>query len=164
MMDPTHLYDRLLSRAWCERLVGDLVERLASDAAMLSMIGLEHQFVLAGTGLPPPVRDEPLLPRAGSLCALVAATGQAVIIEDGTAGPGDRGHAARRFLGFQAYLGVPVRRREQVVAVLAVMSRRPRRWPPEALATMERHAAGLVASTATATTTAARDEASGFAA
>ncbi|MGF1554155.1 MAG: GAF domain-containing protein [Paracoccaceae bacterium] len=114
-------------------LVGEVVDRLSVEMAMLSIIGIDHQFVLAHLGMPERLRDDPVLPRRDALCAIVAETGRPLAIDCGPEHPAYRGHAAIRAFGIVAYLGVPLWTGDRVVGVLAGMGRRPRRWGADAV-------------------------------
>lgn len=112
-------------------------------SAMLNIIGLAHQFPIAAIGLVPALGRLGYLPLSHALCPVVVDSKAPLVIEDGASDPRFREHPAVVDLGIKAYLGVPLLRRGQCVAVLCVLGPWPRRWP-------ERHCEQLSALAVTA--------------
>ncbi len=128
-----------------ERAFDDIVAMAADDAgcpmAMLSFVDERRQWLKAVVG--PAPRE---VPRAESVCANVIAADAPAVLGDLTKDARFRAHPCLRWdPPVRAYVGVPVRSTSGLVlAVLAAMDVRPRRFSKEVATRLER-LAGVVA-------------------
>ncbi|MCW5253175.1 SpoIIE family protein phosphatase [Streptomyces sp. SHP 1-2] len=102
---------------------------LGTGMALISLAGIDRQFVRGGTGA--------AVPRSGeqrgldwAFCSEVVASGRPLVIDDLRDAPGGRADGAVADTGMRAYLGVPLLLGGLPVGALCVLDTGPRSWDP----------------------------------
>jgi PAS domain S-box-containing protein len=117
---PEEAFDRLTRMA--ARLLG-------TPVSLITLVTEDRQFFKSATGLPEPWASRRGSPLTHSFCRHVAATGEALVVDDTRRHPLLRGNPAVRELGWIAYAGVPlVTRQGHVVGAFSVVDGMPRLW------------------------------------
>jgi GGDEF domain-containing protein len=104
-----------------------LVQRLEVDSAVmvrLADLGLESIWWATRDEVPP--GPAVLEPQRGFCPLVLEEPGRTLVIRDAGADPHYRDHPGHAELGLEAYIGVPLRRSDATVGVLAVQHGRPR--------------------------------------
>jgi len=122
-LDLQGILDRILTEAagmsGCPNVQVFLVDRKAGALRVEAVQGLGTRQVGS------------VLPLGTGLSSLVAQTGQPVFSEDLTQDPRNLVAEQDRALGLVAWLGLPIRIRDEVLGVLAFSATAPRHYPPD---------------------------------
>ncbi|MGY1601910.1 SpoIIE family protein phosphatase [Geodermatophilus sp. SYSU D00815] len=110
-----------------QRLAELVVRLLGAPMVRISLLG-DTESVVSGAGLPTGVVGS-VAPLDDSVAALVATTGEALVVEDAARDPRTAGLPAVTERGLGAFLGLPLAGFEgHTVGALVIADRRPRRW------------------------------------
>lgn len=126
---PNDVFDRIA------RLV---VRAVRARFAAIGVLGEEHEVLVGQHGLPEPHATTRVVADDLSLCRLVIAADDAVVIDDVTRDARTATSAFARRYGEVGYLGVPVRAEaDEPLGALCVMATGPRAWDDEDVEVLE---------------------------
>ena len=112
-----------------DRLTRLACRTVRTPAAMLSLVGSEHQFVKSSIGLSKPWIAGGIVPTTQSICRYVIARGKPVLIHDAQHYRRLRENPVVQATDSRSYLGVPLRSEEgTIIGTLCAIDRIPRTW------------------------------------
>lgn len=109
---------------------------LGADAAFVSLVDTDHQFLKSAAGVEPDT--ERLQPLSHSFCKYAVASGDTFVVRDSRADPLVRRSPGIEALGIGAYAGSPVETSSgHVLGTVCVIHHRPHDWTDEQMAVLE---------------------------
>jgi signal transduction histidine kinase len=112
--------------------LGQLAQRfLKTPVALVTLVDDQRQFFKSCLGLPEPWATWRSTPLSHSFCKHVVSTNAPLVVNDARENPVFRENLAIKDLGIVAYLGVPLRVRDQVLGSFCVIDSKPHDWTAE---------------------------------
>jgi GAF domain-containing protein len=128
------------------RLLAELAVLIDFPILFVSIVRGERVGYRAQVGLDPQLAELRQIRREMSYCTHTVDTEAPFVVENAASEPFFRGSRMVRRYGILAYAGVPLRSaRGIVIGTLCALDPRPRRIPPEVIATLERFTAPVLA-------------------
>jgi PAS domain S-box-containing protein len=119
-----------------DRLTRLAARLLRSPTALLSLVDGRRQFFKSAHGMPPELEGVREMPLSHSICSLVAASGEPLVVPDLAAHAELRTHPLVVEHGLRAYAGYPVTVGGQTVGSFCVCDVSPQDWGGDELAAL----------------------------